>query len=148
MARLVDFAIASLVFVGLIIWYKIPIYPTLLYVPLLLVIQMILAVGVGLLGAAISVYLRDVSFAVPLAMQIWMYLTPVIYPLSEVPENLRTLYLLNPMAGIINSYRQVVLKGEQPDLGVLGISAVLSFVFCCISYLYFKRLEMAMADII
>lgn len=147
-ARLVDFSIATLVFVGLMVWYRIPVHLTLLFVPILLVIQIALAIGVSLLGAAISVFLRDVSFAIPLGMQIWMYATPVIYPLNMVPERWRPLYLLNPMAGIINAYRQVVLHGEWPDLGCLGLSALASLLLCAVAYVYFKRLEMAMSDII
>lgn len=148
LARLVDFAIASLVFVGLMLWYDIPVHTTLVYVPLLLLIQMILAAGVGLLGAAISVFLRDISFAIPMVMQIWMYISPVIYPLDQVPERWRTLYMLNPMAGIIDSYRRVILHGELPDLTLLAVSAATSLVLFAASYVYFKRLEMAMSDII
>ena len=114
----------------------------------MLIVQILLAAGVSLLGAAVTVFVRDISFAVPLGMQIWMYATPVIYPLSEVPERWRTIYMLNPMAGIIDSYRRVVLNGEPPDLTLLGVSALLSLLLFAVSYLYFKRLEMAMSDII
>jgi len=148
LARLVDFAIASLVFVGLMLWYHMPVHVTLLFVPLLLAIQIILALTISLLGAAISVFLRDISFAIPLAMQLWMYATPVVYPLSMVPEHWRPLYLLNPMAGIIESYRRVVLQGHLPDFQYLGVAMCLSLLLCVIAYAYFKRLEMAMADII
>jgi lipopolysaccharide transport system permease protein len=148
LARLVDFAIALLVFAGLVAWYRIPVYQTWLFVPLLLIIQITLALAISLLGAAISVFLRDVSFAIPLAMQLWMYATPVIYPLNLVPERWRSLYLLNPMAGIIDSYRRVLLQGQPPDLGYLGVAAAVSFLLCAVSYAYFKRLETAMADII
>ena len=148
LARLVDFIIASLVFVALMLWYRIPVHVTLLFVPLLLVIQILLALGISLLGAAISVFLRDISFAIPLGMQLWMYATPVIYPLSMVPERWCPLYFLNPMAGIIESYRQVVLHGQLPDFRYLGAAACGSLLLCAIAYTYFKRLEMAMADII
>jgi lipopolysaccharide transport system permease protein len=148
LSRLVDFFIASVVFIGLAAWYDISIQSTLLYVPLLLVIQITLAVAVSLLGSAISVFVRDISFAIPLAMQVWMYLSPVIYPLSEVPEQWRSLYMLNPMAGIIDSYRRVVLDGTAPEVGVLASSTIISLGLFIISYWYFKRLEMAMSDII
>jgi lipopolysaccharide transport system permease protein len=118
------------------------------FVPVLLVIQITLSIGIGLLGSAVSVFLRDISFAIPVAMQIWMYATPVIYPSSLVSERWRALYMLNPMAGIIDSYRKVVLDGVWPDFGVLAYSAVFSVVLCLIAYWYFKRLEMAMSDII
>jgi lipopolysaccharide transport system permease protein len=148
LARLVDFAVASTIYIGLILYYQIPVHKTLVFVPVLLVIQITLSIGIGLLGSAVSVFLRDISFAIPVAMQIWMYATPVIYPSSLVSERWRALYMLNPMAGIIDSYRKVVLDGVWPDFGVLAYSAVFSVVLCLIAYWYFKRLEMAMSDII
>lgn len=77
LTRLVDFALVSLVFVGLMLWYRIPVSMTLLFVLLLLAIQILLALGISLLGAAISVFLRDISFSIPLGMQLWMYASPV-----------------------------------------------------------------------
>lgn len=148
LTRFVDFGIASLVFGGLILWYHIPVQTTWLYVPVLLLVQTLLAIGIGFFGSAISVFLRDFSFAVPLAMQVWMYLTPVIYPLSMVPERFRSLYMLNPMAGIITGYRQVVLEGTPPDWRYLGYSTLISVGLAIVGYLYFKRIEMSMADII
>ncbi|MCC6456220.1 MAG: ABC transporter permease [Caldilineaceae bacterium] len=148
LARLVDFAVASVVFVGLMLWYQIPLHATVLYVPLLLAIQMLLATGIGLLGAAASVFLRDISFAVPMAMQLWMYATPVIYPMSVVPERWRPLYLLNPMAGLIDSYRRVILDGAAPDFQYLGASALLSILVALVGYYNFKRLEATMSDVI
>lgn len=148
LARLVDFTIALVVFAALMIWYDIPLYNTVVYVPLLLVIQMLLALGIGLLGSAVTVFVRDISFAIPLAMQIWMYLSPVIYPLSEVPPRWRVLYMLNPMTGVIDSYRRVVLQGQPPDPTYLAIAAAMALVVFLVAFVYFKRVEMAMSDII
>lgn len=147
-ARLVDLFIASLVLILLMLYYHIPFYPTLLFTPLLLIIQIMLSIGIGLIGSAISVFLRDISFALPLVMQIWMYATPVIYPLSVIPEKWRTLYSLNPMVGIIDSYRRVVLLGQFPDYRYLGISVLFSIALFVFAYIYFKRLELFMADIV
>jgi len=147
-ARLIDFAIASIVFVGMMVWYRIPLHATVLYVPILLLILITLAIGIGLLGAAVSVFLRDISFAVPMAMLLWMYASPVIYPLSAVPEEWLALYMLNPMAVIIDSFRGVILRGEPPDFGYLGYAAIVSLLVFVLSYVNFKRLEMTMADII
>ena len=147
LTRIVDFLIASLIFVGLMIWYQIPVHATLLYVPLLLALQISLALGISLLGAAISVFVRDISFMLPVAMQLWMYATPVIYPITAVPERWRTLYLCNPMVGIIDSYRRVVLFGQAPDLHYLGIATGFTALLCFFSYSYFKKLELSMSDI-
>jgi lipopolysaccharide transport system permease protein len=148
LARFIDFAIASIIYVALMLYYQMPVYGTLLYLPLILAVQILLAVGIGLLGSAVSVFVRDISFAVPLGMQIWMYASPVVYPLDMVPEAWRPLYLLNPMAGIIHSYRMVMLEGRSPDLVYLGTSAAISVALCLLAYFYFKRLEMAMSDIV
>lgn len=148
LSRLVDFAVASIIFIALMIYYQMPLHPTLIYVPLLIVIQMLLAMGIGLLGSAVSVFVRDISFAIPLLMQIWMYASPVVYPMTLVPEEWQNLYLLNPMAGIIHSYRMVMLLGLKPDMAYLGYSALFSVFLCVIAYIFFKRIEMAMSDII
>lgn len=148
LARLVDFAIASIVFVGLMIWYQVPIHSTTLFVPVLLVIQLLFTIGVGLLGAAITVFIRDISFAIPVAMQLWMYACPVIYPSSMVPEQWKSLYFLNPMAVLIESYRQVILFGELPDFSYLALATGISLFLFIFGYINFKRVEMAMADII
>jgi len=148
LTRIMDFLIASLLFVGLMIWYRIPVHSTLIYVPLLLLIQTFLALGISLLGAAGNVFVRDISFALPLGMQLWMYASPVIYPLSVVPNRWRNLYLLNPMTGIIDSYRRVVLFGQPPDFQYLGIATALTAVLCFLGYGYFKKLELAMSDVL
>ena len=122
--------------------------PNSIDIPFLLFILIALTIGVSLLGAAASVFLRDISFATPLIMMLWMYASPVIYSLSEVPEKWRSLYMLNPMAVIIDSFRGVILRGEPPDFGYLGWATLISLLLCFFSYVYFKRLEMAMSDII
>ncbi len=148
LSRLVDFLIGALVFVGLVIYFQMPIYGTWLFVPILILIQIVLAMGFGILGAAVSVFLRDISFAVPLALQLWMYATPIIYDVSEVPEQLLPIYSLNPMVGIITSYRLVILEGQLPGWHELAYPVTFAMIVFAIAYVYFKRLEMAISDII
>jgi lipopolysaccharide transport system permease protein len=81
-------------------------------------------------------------------MQLWMYASPVIYPVSAVPENLLPFYMLNPMAAVIDSYRRVILQGAMPDWHYLGLAASMSGLFLLFGYGYFKRVEMKFADII
>ena len=102
-AAFLDYAIAFVLFVILMLAYQIPLRATLLLLPLLLVIQIILTLGISLIASAVIVFYRDVRFVVPLALQLWMYLSPVIYPVSSVPENWQALYMLNPMATLIDS---------------------------------------------
>lgn len=147
-AAVLDFLIAGLVFVGLAVYYDVPATAALLWLPLLLAIQTVLIVGVSLLLAAINVFYRDIRFVVPLGLQLWMYVSPVIYPVSLVPEKARFFYLLNPMASLINSYRSVVLEGVAPSLEEWVPAAVISAALCAWAYRRFKRLEPEFADLI
>ena len=84
----------------------------------------------------------------PLILQIWMFATPVVYPLSAVPQSWRGIYGLNPTVGVIENFRRVVLQGVAPDFNSLGISAIGAAILLPLAYLYFKRIEATMADII
>ncbi len=144
----VDFLCASLVFVGLAAYYGPPLSLHWLWIPLILVVQLFLTLGVAFFASAVNVFYRDVRFVVPLAMQLWMYATPVIYPLSLVPEGVRPFYMLNPMAGLIDAYRRVILYAVPPDWRSLGLAGVISLVLFVFSYRFFKRAEWQFADVI
>jgi lipopolysaccharide transport system permease protein len=147
-AALVDFAMAGLVFAGLMLIYQIPLTLNVLWVIPLLFIQIILTIGVTLIGAALIVFFRDVRFVVPLLTQIWMYASPVIYPATLVPAQWQTLYFLNPMAGIIAGYRSALVLGETPNLPALLLATLVSVVLLLIGYATFKRSEPLFADLI
>jgi lipopolysaccharide transport system permease protein len=148
MSSFFDFVISSLIFFGLMIYYGVPLSATVLLVIPVFVLQVALTIGLSLATAAINVFYRDVRFVIPLAMQLWMYVSPVIYPVSSVPENLRHLYMLNPMAPILDSYRRILLQGLAPDWRYLALAAAVSVGLLVISYSWFKRVEMNFADII
>lgn len=147
-AALVDFGVASGILIILLVAYRIPFYLTLLWVPLLLLIQTIFISGVILIASMMNAFYRDVRFIIPLFIQMLMYASPIIYPLSSVPEKIRPIYLLNPMAGLIDSYRRVILKGIPPDPVVLAIATLISLVLLILGYLYFKSAERALPDVI
>ncbi|MDH4179891.1 MAG: ABC transporter permease [Armatimonadota bacterium] len=147
-ACFVDFCIAATIVAALIAWYKVHVAWTLLLVPILIILQAMVAIGVCLIASAINVFFRDIRFIIPLATQVWMYVSPVVYPLNEVPERFRPYYMLNPMAGIIDGYRRVVLHGQLPDFGALGVTAAVSLVLLVGGYAFFKRVEMRFADVI
>jgi lipopolysaccharide transport system permease protein len=147
MAAFVDFLIASLLFVVLIVIYRMPIHISILWLPILLVMQIFLTFGIGFLGAALIVSYRDLRFIIPLALQIWMYLSPVVYPLSLVPERFHFLYMLNPMAGVIDSYRRILL-GKMPQWEYLVFEMVIIIALFFLGYLVFKRKEALFADVI
>ena len=147
-ARFFDFLVASTIFLFMLLFYRVPLTWTLAWLPLLLALQILLTFGVTLLGSAVIVLYRDVRFIVPLGLQIWLYATPVIYPVSLVPERFRLYYMLNPMAGIIDAYRRVILYGQSPMWSYLSLSAVVALALFFIGYLVFKQLEVSFADII
>jgi lipopolysaccharide transport system permease protein len=145
---LVDFLIASSIFVLMLLFYRVAVGPVILLVPLVLLIQVILTFGISLLASAVNVFYRDVRFVIPLALQIWMYLTPIIYPVSLVPERFQPLYLLNPMAVLIDTYRRTILFNQMPDWLYLGLAALISVSLTIVAYRYFKRAEREFADLI
>jgi lipopolysaccharide transport system permease protein len=147
-ASFIDFLVAAVVFLGMMIVYQINLRWTLLWVPLVLLVQIILTMGVVLFAAAVNVFYRDVRFIIVLAIQLWMYATPIIYPLSVVPDQFRAIYMLNPMAGIIESYRALILRGESPPWPYLGVAAVLSLIAFLLAYRWFKKMERNFADVI
>jgi lipopolysaccharide transport system permease protein len=148
LARMLDFGIASIVLVALIVLYGLPApNAAWLYLPVVLAIQIALVVGLGLVCAALNIFYRDVRHIVMLGLQIWLYASPVIYPASLVPEQLRTLYFLNPMAGIIEAYRAILLNAKQPDATLVS-SAVMSVGILALGSWFFRHVEPYFADVI
>ena len=147
-AVFVDFVIAFLIFLGMMLVYRIPLHLQALWVFPLLLIQITLMLGITLLGSAIIVFFRDMRFVIPLMTQVWMYATPIIYPIELVPEKFRTIYYLNPMVGLIDGYRNVLVHGDPPNISAVSTSAVVAIILFIIGYLFFKRTEPLFADMI
>ena len=147
-AALVDFLVASTVLVGLLLYYDVSLTVRAFYAIPTIAVLTLFTVAVSLVLSAIQVRYRDIGVAMPLVLQLWMFATPVVYPLSVVPESWRSLYLLNPMVGIIESFRRVILQGEPPDFQALGISAIVSMILLPLAFIYFKHIEATVADII
>jgi len=148
LAALFDFLIASLVLVGLMIYYRAPITINCLYVVPIILVLTIFALAMSLFMSAVQVRFRDVGVAMPLLLQVWMFATPIIYPLSAVPERLRPIYDLNPTVGVIEGFRNVLLQGTPPNLRALGVSALVSLILLPLMYIFFKRVEATVADIV
>ena len=147
-AALLDFAVAAVIFVGMLLVYRVWPGVHVLWVVLLLGVQLALTVGVTLFGSAVIVFFRDMRFVVPLVTQVWMYATPIIYPLELVPERWQAYYFLNPMAAIIDGYRRVLVMAEPPRWPALGIAALVSVVILLAGYAFFKYTEPLFADLI
>ena len=110
--------------------------------------QVLFIIGISLLTSALNVSYRDVKYIIPIFIQLWMYLTPIIYTVDLIPERFRSLYMLNPMAGFIESYRRVILQDLAPDPTHFGTASALALAFLAMGYLYFKRVEKVFADVI
>ena len=148
LARVVDFFISGIILVSLMVFYKNPLYlDGILYFPLLLILQLVLALGIGFLGAALNVFYRDARPVFALGLQIWFYATPIIYSVSSVPKDFLPFYYINPMVGIITAYRSILFEHTLPG-SYLGYSAVFAFVFLFLGYWFFKKVEFQFADVV
>jgi ABC-type polysaccharide/polyol phosphate export permease len=145
---LIDLAITSTLFIGFAIVTGAGVPLTALWAPLLLVVEIVFVVGLVLFGSALNVFMRDIRLAVPLIVQLWLYLTPVMYPLDTVPDKLRGLYLANPMTGLIESFRRVLIDGFAPDFSVLTPSLIGAGAMLILGTWYFGATERRFADVI
>ena len=147
-AALFDFAVASTFLLALFVYYGVRLTLYAFWAIPILVLLTMLATAFSLVFSVIQVRFRDVGVAMPLLLQIWMFASPVVYPLSAVPVRFRGWYALNPLVGVIENFRRVVLQGVPPDYYSLSIAAVIAVVVLPAAYLYFKKVEATMADII
>jgi homopolymeric O-antigen transport system permease protein len=145
---LLDLGVTSIVFVVYVFVTGAGLPLTALLAPLLLMIELVFVLGVVFFGSALNVFARDIRLAVPLIVQLWLFLTPVMYPLSEVPANLRPLYLANPMTGLIESFRQILIAGEAPDPSLLAPSIIGAAAALVIGGWYFAVTNSRFADVI
>lgn len=159
--KLVELAISFIILAGMMVYYRMMPTVEICWVPAIILYTMIVALTISFFGAAVNVYYRDVAQALPVALSLLMYASPVIYPLHLVhktlieeqaagiwSDRLYMLYTLNPLAGIIDSFQRVMLKGLPPDFDTLYPGAILTLVILPFSYLFFKRAENWFADII
>ena len=152
-ARLVDFAISLVILAGLILFYGVTqryhlaLSWKLAMLPLMIVLMTLLTLGCGILASCLNVKYRDVGVALPVLIQLWMFVSPVIYPLRIVPQKWRLLYFLNPMAGLVEGFRSALFGAELPRLG-LALSALVTIVLMVCSAFIFPRTERSFADVV
>lgn len=147
-ASLADFCIASVILGGLMIHYKVPVTWNVLYAVPIIAIFICFAASIAMFFSTIQVRFRDVGLAMPFLLQIWMFTVPVVYSLQSVPAHWRGYYLLDPIAGLIESFRQAVIFGKAPDLRTMALSGVIAIASAPLAYAYFKFSEATMADVI
>lgn len=143
-----DLVIATTIFGGMLVYYRTALTLTALWIPVLLALQTVFALGVICLSSALHVNYRDIGHGLPLLLQLWLFATPVAYPLSLVPAALLPFYLLNPMVPIIEGYRRVILRGLPPDPAQLLLATLIVLVVTSAGYVLFKRAEQTFADVI
>jgi lipopolysaccharide transport system permease protein len=144
-----DFALAFLVLMGMMVYYGIyPSWASIIWLPLLLLLASVTALGIGLWMAALNALYRDVGHVVTFIVQLWMFATPIVYPASIISEPWRTIYGLNPMVGVIEGFRWSLLNsGNPPGLMVL-LSTIVSVLVLISGLFYFRRMEKTFADVV
>ncbi|MFN2400427.1 MAG: ABC transporter permease [Gemmatimonadaceae bacterium] len=148
-ARLVEFAAEMLiVVVVLAVFHHHALPPSFAFVPLLIVLNLALTTGLALPAAALSVFFRDVQHALPVALTLLAYVSPVFYPLDIVPEGLRRIYFLNPLAGLFSLYHVVLYEGRAPSGSQIASVASTAVMMCGIGYLVFRRYRSLFAEIV
>ena len=148
LAGLLDFFIALFVLAALMIWYQVLPGPGIFLFPFLVALTFLCAVGVGLWLSALNVQYRDIRYAIPFLVQVWMFVSPVIYPVSLVHGNYQWLLALNPMGGVIHAYRAALLGHQPIDWGLLGLSTLIILALFLGGLYYFRRMEKVFADVV
>jgi len=146
-AKVIDFLLASIILVFFFLLYNQPLTVNALWVIPIFIIQEIFTYGLSLILASINLFYRDIQHLLSLLLILWMYITPVIYPIEMVPEAYRFIFKLNPMAVIINAYREAILGGNIPKLSSLAVALALSLITYYLGRKIFTKLEGYFADV-
>lgn len=147
-AMLVDLAIAFVILLGMMAFYGLVPGLAVLTLPLFVLLAYLTALGVGLWLAAANVKYRDINYVIPFLSQLWLFLTPVAYPASLVPESWRVVYGLNPMAGVVEGFRWALLGTDSADWGLIMASTGVVLVLLVSGLVYFRRMEREFADVV
>jgi lipopolysaccharide transport system permease protein len=146
LAKIVDFLISAVLFVGFMIVFRVPFSSTSILLLPLFAMQLLLTTGISLMLSAANLFYRDIQYLTNLLLMLWMYMTPVVYPLSLVPKQYVWLYKLNPMVGIIEGYRSALFNYPF-EWSIIIWSALVSVIVFLLGYLLFKSGERVFADI-
>ena len=145
---IVDFGLAFLVLLGMMAFYGIVPTVNVLWLPLLLLLALVTSLGAGLWLTAMNVQFRDVRYAVPFLVNAWMFATPIAYPSSLLDEPWRTVYGVNPMAGVVEGFRWALLGTDTQPGSMILVSAVVAVALLISGAYYFRRMEKSFADVV
>jgi lipopolysaccharide transport system permease protein len=148
LSGLVDFSIAFVVLLGMMWYFHIPPTANIWTLPLFLILALITALGVGMWLSALNALYRDIGYIIPFLTQFWFYITPVVYPASEIPEGWRYLYALNPMVGVVEGFRWALLDTTTPPGPLIAVSAAIAILILITGMFYFRRMERTFADMV
>lgn len=148
LAGLLDFFVAMVVLFVMMVYYDFVPGAEILLFPFLIGLTFLCAVGVGLWFSALNVQYRDIRYVIPFLIQLWMFVSPVIYPVSLVPQNYQWVLALNPMGGVIRAYRASLLGHQPVDWLLLGISTGIIIMIFTSGMYYFRKMEKTFADVI
>ena len=148
LSGVLDFFIASLILFGIMLYYQIPLTMNLLFWPVLIIPLVFLSLGLGMIFSSLNVKYRDIKYTIPFLMQIWLFVTPIIYPISILPEKYQKIAALNPLTGIIEAFRSTVLPDKHVDGWLLSFSILISIVIFITGLTYFRNTEKDFADIV
>jgi lipopolysaccharide transport system permease protein len=144
----VDFAFASVVLIGMMLYYHLPIPAGLLLWPLFLIPLILFATAIGMFFSALNVKYRDVKYTIPFFVQTMMFVSAIFYPLSSLSERYQGILRFNPLVGIIDGFRAAVLPTRSVDWGLMGLATALSVALFIAAGAYFYRTERTFADLI
>jgi lipopolysaccharide transport system permease protein len=148
LAGVVDFLIAFVVLLGMMLYFgRVPTL-NVLWLPYLLVLALVTSLGVGLWLSAMNVQFRDIRYVIPFLTQLWMFSTPIAYPSSLIPEAWRTLYALNPMVGVVEGFRWALLGTDTAPGPMIIVSSVVAVALLVSGAFYFRRMEKTFADVV
>lgn len=148
LSGIVDFALSFMVLIAMMLWFGILPGLSVLWLPLLLLLALVTALGVGLWLSAMNVQFRDVRYIVPFITQFWMFATPIVYPSSLLDEPWRTIYALNPMVGVIEGFRWALLGANTAPGPMILVSSLAAVVILVSGAFYFRRMEKNFADVV
>lgn len=148
LAGVIDFALAFVVLLAMMFYYDLPLTINMLWLPLFLLLALVTSLGVSLWLSAMNVQFRDVHYTIPFLTQAWLFATPIAYPSSLLSEPWRTLYGLNPMAGVVEGFRWALLGTDTAPGLMTMVSAVVALILFVGGALYFQRMEQSFADVL
>ncbi len=148
LAKSVDLILSASILAVILIIFKVTIFPSILFLPVIFLFHFMLVLGVSLVLSATNVFFRDVENILSVFLMVWMYMTPIIYPPELIPANLVSLFNLNPMTGIVNAYRNVVLYGVPPPMPSFAYSMIFSLAIFVLGFVYFRKRSRYFADVI